>query len=80
MTCREFNDFMIDYLSAELAVEVRADFERHLADCPNCLRYLESYEVTVAVSRVAFNSLERELPVEVPEELIQAILSAQKQA
>ena len=35
MTCREFVDFMMDYLSNEMAGDTRATFERHLtAFCP----------------------------------------------
>jgi anti-sigma factor RsiW len=80
MKCREFVDFVMDYLSSELSDAARADFERHLDRCPNCVRYLETYKVTVALGRVAFDSLESELPTEVPEELIQAILVAQRQS
>jgi anti-sigma factor RsiW len=79
LTCREFVDFVIDYLSSELSEDAHAHFERHLHDCPNCVRYLETYKTTVAIGRVAFDSLESELPAEVPEELIQAILAAQRQ-
>jgi anti-sigma factor RsiW len=79
MKCREFTDFLMDYLSCELPDDARAEFEQHLDRCPNCVRYLETYKITVALGRVAFDSLETELPAEVPEELIQAILSAQRQ-
>ena len=80
MTCREFNDFVIDYVSCELTEEVRVEFERHLNACPNCVRYIETYKTTITLGRIAFDSLEHEPPAEVPEELIQAILAAQRQS
>jgi anti-sigma factor RsiW len=80
LNCREFIDFVMDYLSCELTDDTRAEFERHLDRCPNCVRYLETYKITVALGHVAFDSLESEVPGEVPEELIQAILSAQRQS
>ena len=80
MTCRECTDFLMDYLAGELRENVRAHFETHLNACPNCVRYLKTYEATVALGRVAFESGESEVLPEVPEELIQAILSAQRHA
>ena len=38
MTCREFADFMADYLTGELSEAIRAAFDHHLALCPNCER------------------------------------------
>ena len=80
MTCQEFNDFVMDYVSCDLSGAVRIEFERHLNACPNCVRYIESYKTTVTLGRIAFDSLEHEPPAEVPEELIQAILSAQRKS
>ncbi len=78
MTCREFDDFLMDYLARELSNGARDNFESHLNACPNCVHYLQTYEATVTLGRAAFESAETELPPEVPEELIQAILSAQR--
>jgi anti-sigma factor RsiW len=80
LTCREFVEFVMDYLALELAPDAHADFEAHLAECPNCVRYLETYRATVVLGRAAFDDLDAELPAEVPEELIQAILEAGKKA
>jgi anti-sigma factor RsiW len=78
LTCRECVEFLMDYLARELPDGPRANFESHLKACPNCVRYLQTYEATVALGRVAFDATESEVPPEVPEELIQAILSAQR--
>ncbi len=78
MTCREFVDFLMDYLSNELPDGTLRNFEWHLNACPNCVRYLDSYRATITLSRTAFAVREDEPPTEVPEELIQAILAAQR--
>ena len=76
MTCREFADFMMDYLSGELSSESRAAFEHHLSVCINCQRYLDSYRETIALGKQAFDDEDTLLPAEVPEELVKAILAA----
>ena len=75
MTCREFAEFMMDYLAGELPAETRALFERHLSRCPKCPKYFEQYRATVAAGRSAFDCPDAELPENVPEDLIRAILA-----
>ena len=79
MTCREFVEFLMDYLSGELAAEVRGQFEWHLSACPNCVRYMDTYKATVTLERIAFGE-DEEVPASVPEELIRAILAARTNA
>ena len=76
MTCREFADFMMDYLSGELSPESRAEFDYHLNVCSNCRRYLASYEETVKLGKRAFEDDEANVPAQVPEDLVKAILAA----
>jgi anti-sigma factor RsiW len=76
LTCRECVEFLMDYMDETLDVETRATFERHLAACANCVRYLESYKTTTTICKKAFDPVEREGLPAVPEELIQAILAA----
>ena len=80
VTCREFADFMMDYLSGEMPPEPRAQFERHLSLCVNCQKYLTSYEETVKLGRRAFDDEDAALPADVPEELVKAILAARRSA
>jgi anti-sigma factor RsiW len=80
VTCREFADFMMDYLSAQLSSESRAHFERHLSLCANCPKYLTSYEETVKLGKRAFEDADAALPGDVPEELVKAILAARRSA
>ena len=76
MTCREFADFIMDYLSGELPSESRAEFEYHLSLCTNCRRYLASYQETVKLGKRAFEDDDANVPSQVPEELVKAILAA----
>ena len=76
MTCREFADFMMDYLSGELSSESRAEFDYHLSVCSNCRRYLASYQETVKLGTRAFEDDDANVPAQVPEDLLKAILAA----
>ena len=78
MTCREFADFMADYLSGELPAAARARFERHLSVCSNCVTYLAGYKATIDLGRAAFDDAEAPVPAEVPEALVKAVLSARR--
>jgi anti-sigma factor RsiW len=76
MTCREFADFIMDYLTGELPTAERSLFERHLQRCPHCPEYLKQYEDSVRAGRRAFDALDADVPVSVPDELVHAILQA----
>lgn len=78
MTCKEFIEFLMDYLGGELPPGERACFEAHLGDCPDCLAYLDMYKQTVKLGKAAFCQERGRLPADVPEELIRAILAARK--
>lgn len=74
MTCREFAEFIADFLDGELPPAERQQFERHLSRCVNCTRYLESYRQSTALGKRAFDDEDAEVPKDVPEELVEAIL------
>jgi hypothetical protein len=76
VTCREFADFMTDYLSDELSTESRAAFEYHLSLCTNCRLYLTSYRETVKLGKRAFEDVDADVSSQVPEGLVKAILAA----
>ncbi len=76
MTCREMVDFLMDYVNGELPAEQRSDFDGHLAACPPCIAYLESYKETIKLGRQVCGR--EEIPDDVPQELIDAILSARQ--
>lgn len=80
MTCREFADFIADYLSGELPLDIRAAFDQHLHLCVNCRRYLTSYEHTVKLGKRAFDDDATAVPDDVPPDLVNAILAARRRA
>lgn len=80
MTCRDFSDFIIDYLSAALTPAERAEFERHLNLCVNCQKYLRSYQESVALGKRAFDDEQALVPDDVPGDLVRAILAVRTKA
>ena len=76
MTCKDVADFLGDYVSGELATDLRAVFDDHLGRCVNCQRFLTQYRDTISVGRDAFVDPNADADTEVPEDLIQAILKA----
>jgi anti-sigma factor RsiW len=51
MTCRELADLLIDYVSGELTPEHRERLDLHLSLCPPCVVYLETYHLTIKLTR-----------------------------
>lgn len=76
MTCREFIEFLIDYLDDELLPEQRVAFESHLKTCPDCVDYLRTYTKSVELGKSLLKQPEDVIPADVPEDLIKAILDA----
>lgn len=76
MTCRELVEFLDSYLDGELVPTEIAEFERHLKVCDACVRYVDSYKRSVVLGRQALASTPDDVPREVPEDLVAAILRA----
>lgn len=73
MTCRELNDFLADYVDGDLPRDLRRAFEDHLAKCPDCVRFVESYRATIRLER---HAMARDPEVALPPSLVNAILRA----
>jgi len=71
MTCEEIANFLLEYQEGELAERDRLRFEAHLAECPECVEYIRSYDQAVAAGRAACVG-----DCRVPERLVWAILAA----
>ena len=81
MNCREFTEFLHEYLFENLPAEQRAEFDKHLSECPACIAYLDSYQKTIQLEKEALSAAEdAPAPAEAPEELVQAILRARSRA
>jgi anti-sigma factor RsiW len=78
MKCRELADFLMDYVSGELPEESRIHFELHITRCRNCHEYLVQYEITMKAGKIACGENSDELPANVPEDLVKAVLAARK--
>jgi anti-sigma factor RsiW len=80
VTCRELADFILDYLSGDLAADVRAAFEHHLTLCPACVNYLDAYKATIDLTRRVVRGADgsADAPSDAPEELVRAILAARQ--
>ena len=78
ITCREFIEFLSAYLAEELPESQRATFDEHLAICPSCVAYMNSYLETMRLEKAALADSDGEVPKSAPEDLINAILAAKK--
>jgi anti-sigma factor RsiW len=77
VNCREFTEFLHEYFFSNLPDAERTEFDKHLAECPWCVAYLDSYKKTIALEQAAYSASEDDSPpADAPEELIQAILRA----
>jgi anti-sigma factor RsiW len=47
LSCQELVELVTDYLEDALDVATRAAFDRHIAGCPDCTRYLRQLELVV---------------------------------
>ena len=78
MTCQELIEFLMDYLEGELPAGQTRRFDHHLEGCRECANYLQSYRETVRLGQMVCREGEDALPAEVPEDLVQAILTARR--
>jgi anti-sigma factor RsiW len=51
MTCRQLVELLIDFVSDELPQDHRDLIEQHLAICPPCVHYIETYRLTIHLTR-----------------------------
>lgn len=51
MTCRELHTVLYEFVGGELAAETRVSVEQHVAGCPHCGTFVETYRATVTLSR-----------------------------
>lgn len=51
MTCREVAELLIDFVSGELPAEIQEHLRQHLNRCPPCVTYIETYKLTIRITR-----------------------------
>jgi anti-sigma factor RsiW len=74
VTCRDFADFLVDYIDDTLPADVRQRFELHLDECPDCVTYLRQYRDTIRLTAHAGE----DAAIAMPEELARAIVLASR--
>ena len=68
LRCRDIGQLLYDYVEGRLEPSVRQSMDQHLADCPGCLAFLNTYKQTTHLS----TDLRCE---DIPPELQQKLLS-----
>ena len=76
LTCRDVENFMIDYVDGGMAMMTRLRFNMHIAMCADCKKYLQSYRNAIQLEKRIFTHPEDEAIGNVPDEIIHAILNA----
>lgn len=76
LTCNEVIDFLGAYLEDELPSDVRVRFDEHVAVCPACVDYIETYRQTKVLTRRAAEQEAEAEEDSAPEPLVAAILAA----
>ena len=66
MTCRELAEILCDYVAGELNDEVCVTIRGHLEICPECLHFVETYQLTIQITR-------RLPPAPCPEHVIERV-------
>jgi hypothetical protein len=80
ITCREFVDFLDDYLARTLQPPQLAEFNNHLSGCPPCVAYMQTYQDSIRLGKGAIDRSDEPAPSSVPEDLVAAILAARDKA
>lgn len=78
ITCREFEDFIMDYLDESLPAKQRKRFEWHLRLCRECREYLAAYQRAMELGQATLGTTSDDLPEDIPEDLVKAVLDSRQ--
>ena len=76
-TCASGVALLMEYLEGELPADVRAAIEQHVAGCPRCVAFVESYNATPRILRDATAAA---LPADLEASLLAAVRAARGDA
>ena len=72
MNCHDLVELLIDFLAEDLPAEQVEHIRQHLAGCPPCVYYVQTYQLTIQLTR----SLPSEPP---PPALLERLREAARQ-
>jgi len=72
ISCHQLIEFCMDYIDGALPSDEEAGFQRHLAQCPDCVTFFETYQRTPELSREALST---QMPVAVKQSVRDFLLS-----
>ena len=78
MSCKEVEDFLLDYLEGNLGFCTRMRFRLHLLVCPDCPKYIQEYKNTIALGKQLFENPDEAADGKVPDDILEAILLSTK--
>ncbi|MEQ8398713.1 zf-HC2 domain-containing protein [Thalassobaculum sp.] len=78
MTCEEFEAGLVDYLDGTLRPVDRHRINLHTRLCSHCRRYLRAYDKARRLAGDTIRYSDEQALMSVPEDLVQAILSARR--
>lgn len=78
ITCREFNEFVFDYIEGQLTDKQVVLFDRHMRVCPMCRNFMKTYEATIKAGKEFFPYSDEKTPDTVPDDLLDAIFDVYK--
>jgi predicted anti-sigma-YlaC factor YlaD len=70
------DQFLMQYMAGELRGEVLRVFDDHLAECPTCRAYLDTYRRTIAIGKSAFVDENQPAADVIPEPFVKALAAA----
>ena len=73
LTCKQFDDFMDDFLDGRLPFRSKLSMHMHLGLCSDCRDYLKHYEQAMLLGQRMCRE-DEDLQRTVPKELIDAVL------
>ena len=74
LNCREFEDFIDDYIDSNLPASVSRKVYLHLLACGDCRSYISAYKRSIEMGKALCDKLDSEVLEDVPDELISIVL------
>ena len=78
LNCREFEEFIDDYIDGKLPSSVSRKVYLHLLACWDCKSYIRAYKRSIEMSKAFCDKLDSEVLEDVPDELISIVLKNTK--